>query len=339
MPQEQGLPTTLKPFVASLKADNPIGHLNMTVVPLRGERHDKPDYMLASDAIAAGLLTITEISEGGSVPELMVISRSDHMILLLDGEELIGAKQNRILNTSVLLPPNAQTRIPVSCVEQGRWHHASDTFSSGSYSPARLRARKSVDVTRSLRQERGARSDQAAVWDEVAGRISGMGAASPTMALNDAVRQRQGSIAGYVDALQYPPGAVGVVVAIDGQFSVMDAFDKPDTLQRMWIRLVTGYVIDAISGPPDQSRTFSLKAAETLLEQVGEIPCTPCPTVGVGQDWRFDSTDIVGQALAVDGVCVHLGVFPRVGRSSKPAGPGILPPSRRGGRPGPGRTE
>lgn len=40
---------------------------------------------------------------------------------LLDGEELVGAKQNRILNLSILVPGQTSLEIPVSCVEQSRW--------------------------------------------------------------------------------------------------------------------------------------------------------------------------------------------------------------------------
>ena len=62
-----------------------------------------------------------EVSRGGSVPELKVVNKSDRMLLILDGEELVGAKQNRIVNTTILIAGNTATVIPVSCVEQGRW--------------------------------------------------------------------------------------------------------------------------------------------------------------------------------------------------------------------------
>jgi hypothetical protein len=38
-----------------------------------------------------------------------------------DGEQLVGAKQNRILNMTVLVAAETEVTIPVSCVERGRW--------------------------------------------------------------------------------------------------------------------------------------------------------------------------------------------------------------------------
>jgi len=60
---------------------------------------------------------ITEVTESGSVPFLQVANGADRPLLLLDGEELIGAKQNRILNTTVLVAGHTEVTIPVSCVE------------------------------------------------------------------------------------------------------------------------------------------------------------------------------------------------------------------------------
>jgi hypothetical protein len=75
---------------------------------LAGER-DEPGGLTLAEAGEA--VTIEEVSEGGDVPT----------VLLLDGEELIGAKQNRVLNTTVLVAAHSRLTIPVSCVEQDRW--------------------------------------------------------------------------------------------------------------------------------------------------------------------------------------------------------------------------
>ena len=329
--QEQAEARTLAETVATLEVANVIGHRNLTLAPLRGEGRRRLDYILAAEAISDGTLTVTEVDESGSVPELLAVNSGEKMILLLDGEELIGAKQNRILNTTVLLKPNSRTKIPVSCVEQGRWQHTSHEFASGNYSPSSLRAGKSRNVTASLRERGRAESDQGEVWDDVQCCISASGASSPTMAMQDVVEHRRDSLDTYVEALPYLDGACGVVVAINGAFVAADIFDRPDTLSRIWPRLVTGYAMDAIGRDKDKPATFSAKGASMLLEHVGEIECTPCPSVGVGKDWRFEAEDVVGQALVVDDVCVHLSVFPNDKRRDQnaPRGPRIVPPSQR----------
>ena len=64
--------------------------------------------------------SVTEVSEYGSVPELLVENLGHSRVMFLEDEERVGAKQNRVLNVSGLIGTRSQSRIPVSCVEQGR---------------------------------------------------------------------------------------------------------------------------------------------------------------------------------------------------------------------------
>ncbi|MGQ0579869.1 MAG: ARPP-1 family domain-containing protein, partial [Betaproteobacteria bacterium] len=86
--------------------------------------------MLLDEALARKLARVTEISDSGSVPELMFSNEAEANILLMDGEELVGAKQNRVLNVSILVGGKSQVAVPVSCVEQGRWRWSSRHFAS-----------------------------------------------------------------------------------------------------------------------------------------------------------------------------------------------------------------
>ena len=74
---------------------------------------------------------MVEVSEQGDVPNLLFENLGDRKVLLVDGDELVGAKQNRIINTTILLGGKSSTVIPVSCVEQGRWSYDSPRFDSG----------------------------------------------------------------------------------------------------------------------------------------------------------------------------------------------------------------
>src|SRR5262245_13608638 len=102
---------------------------NIVILPLIGPADGNFQYRTLGDALATSNLVITEVSDAGSAPELLVTNRGDTPILLVDGEELAGAKQNRVLNTSILIKAISETKIPVSCTEQGRWAYASKVFS------------------------------------------------------------------------------------------------------------------------------------------------------------------------------------------------------------------
>src|ERR1700687_4860167 len=96
-----------------IRVGNSISHESLTVFPLFTEPHGQVDYLLSDEAIQAGSVTVQEVSEGGSVPDLLVENSGDIRVLFLEGEELVGAKQNRILNTSVApLPRQAPVGHP-----------------------------------------------------------------------------------------------------------------------------------------------------------------------------------------------------------------------------------
>jgi len=165
-------------------------------------------------------------------------------------------------------------------------------------------------VTGNLRRHGRAESDQGEVWDDIESYIAAAGAPSPTRAMRDVVEHRREYLDQYMEALPFPDGACGVIAAIDGTFVAADIFDRPDTLERIWPKLITASAMDTIGRGKDKPGRFSAKAASVLLEHLGEVECTPCPSVGLGKDWRFEAEDIVGQALMANRVCVHLCAFP-----------------------------
>ena len=84
----------------------------------------------------------------------------------------MGANQNRIVNATFLIAGKTETIIPVSCVEQGCWHHDSDAFRSGDkMMHASLRRNHQTAVKSSLRQGRGYRSNQGKLWEDISGKL------------------------------------------------------------------------------------------------------------------------------------------------------------------------
>lgn len=72
----------------------PVQFENLTMHPLLAEDGGDPDYLTLDEALDSGTARVTEVSEAGSVPELRFDNGGDRRVLLLDGEELVGEKQN-----------------------------------------------------------------------------------------------------------------------------------------------------------------------------------------------------------------------------------------------------
>jgi len=170
MPTLNEVPEVAK-LLATLLTGEPVTHGALGVIPLLAPNLDDPDWLTLEEA--GDHARVTEVSEAGSVPFLQVANEAGRRLLLLDGEELIGAKQNRILNTTVLVAAHTEVTIPVSCVEQGRWGYRGRQFRPGDASLyASLRARKAAHVSQSVRAGRGHRADQGEVWAHLAERAS-----------------------------------------------------------------------------------------------------------------------------------------------------------------------
>lgn len=141
---------------------------NLSAVQIATDNQNSFYYISAQSAIDENLIKVKEISESGSVNVLHVYNLSDKFVFLMDGDILAGAKQNRVLNTSVLLAPNNKINLPVSCVEKGRWSHISEKFRSTDFvAPAVLRAKKAMAVAANLRTKRKYFACQKEIWDEV----------------------------------------------------------------------------------------------------------------------------------------------------------------------------
>lgn len=144
----------LKQVLQHLRLGPEVTHENLTMFPLLNGASHARDYQTLREALAAGTLRVTEVSEGGSVPQLSAVNDSDKPVLILDGEELVGAKQNRIANVTILVPAQRAIPIPVSCVEAGRWGYRSRRFSDSPHAMyAEARARKTRNVNDSHRKE------------------------------------------------------------------------------------------------------------------------------------------------------------------------------------------
>lgn len=307
-------------FEASL--GNPQHHQNLTIFPILAEKERDLPYLLMAEALAVGVLTIGE-KNGGEVPVLLATNAGRQAILVLDGEQLIGAKQNRMTNRSILLPPKSITEIPVSCMEQGRWHFQSDHFAPApQHAPSKVRRRaRETEAEASYAAElrgpgvRSSHRDLAAaqgeVWDEIRSFGSKLGGSSDTGALNSIYESRRPQMESWIQAFPLVEGQVGLV-GFQGEISLAtDAVGSPDLYAKVHARLLTGYVMDAMErwDPGHPAPQASVPEAEFLMEALGAAERIPSLSVGSGE-YRILRGRVLGGELIDNGHVVHVSAFP-----------------------------
>jgi hypothetical protein len=297
--------------IATLTLGQPTAFRNLTLFPLLRQEPPtvEPDYLLSEDAISQGLARIVELGGGGSVPELQFENGADKPVLLLDGEELVGAQQNRVLNLTILAAAKTTVIIPVSCVEAGRWQMQSPEFKPADHVMyARGRAARAGHVTESMRTTGTRRSDQSAVWQDIARKAERMDAPSPTHRMAAAYERHALSVEEYVRAFSLEPLQAGIVFVIDGATAGVDMFDHPATMRRFFPKLIRSYALDALDPEPEKSGEAILDGSK-LLALVSAAPTSSAAAIGLGKDIRIAGNGLSGGALWAEGRYVHVCAF------------------------------
>src|SRR4051812_26495637 len=186
-------PTVLDYVAAPLVLGEPDVAGPLAVFPVFG-----PPPRLAYRSFAQAMdlgATVTEVEAGGSVNDLVVINPTDQPILFYEGEEVVGAQQNRAFDVSGLVAAGTKLTRPVSCVQQGRGggpRHGGGMRpapQAGHPQPRRATSRR---VRASLAADQAPRGAQAEVWAAVAAKADRHGAVAPTGAMHDVYESRRG---------------------------------------------------------------------------------------------------------------------------------------------------
>jgi len=303
--------TQLKEVTPRVRVGPGLERHNLTIFPLFAEDAVNPaQYLPVGSALRAGSARITEVSEGGSVPTLALENLADIPVLIIDGEELLGARQNRISNLTVLAPGKKTLPLPVSCVERGRWSYKSREFAESPDIMFReARAKKARSVSRNIVMSGSRGSDQGSVWQDIDELSSKLGYASPTSAMQDVYETRRHSIDEYLQGVSVADGQVGAIFAINGSAAGMELFDSTDTLRTYLPKILRSYALDALANQtPSPAKAEDAEAAR-LLESILALDARSFPAIGLGEDLRLDSPEITGGALTQNGRVIHLAAF------------------------------
>jgi hypothetical protein len=300
----------LKQAIRELSLEPGTSYENLTVYPIHGTNGHQPTYLTLDVALEKNLIQVKEVSDAGSVPTLKVTNRADQPVLFLDGEELIGSKQNRVLNISVLVPASSELVIPVSCVEAGRWAYHSRAFKSSSDAQyAEGRAMKAASVSGALSRLGVAQSNQGQVWSGIEQKMGKMRARSSSSAMAAIFDQHRTRVEDYVKAFTAQPHQIGAVFAIGSKVKGIEFFDTASTYSRLSPKILRSYAIDALELTGHQTVAPHAREAQGLLNRLVETEYQSYPAVGLGDDVRISGEELVGGGLVFEEKAVHFMGF------------------------------
>jgi len=272
-----------------------------------------PVYVPLSRALEDGSLQIDELDERGSVPLVRVTNRGIHDVLFLFGEEIRGAKQNRIANASFLVAARSELMIDVSCVEQGRWGRRGRVgfAAAGEVVSHRMRQKMAYRVAKSRRGGGRFQADQMEVWQDIDQRLAQTHTASATDSYEDYVRSRRADLSDLLAAFRPLERQVGFVAASGDEILGLEAVGRTDVFADQFEGLVRSYAVDAIDPAPGgrQRQVPGADSPEAFLAALGRAPVLRGRSLGLGDDLRIEGEDVSGCAL-VAGQVVHLTAFP-----------------------------
>ena len=303
-----------------------------TVFPLTVSETNGRDYLTLDEAFRQGLVVIPE---SGRVPEIVVVVKGEKPVLIVEGEVIVGGWQNRTVNISLLLEAGKEHRIPVSCIEAGRWSSrrtrypfvetreretVRDEFEVAAYlAHSQLRRRKTETATRHFLLTASPVAEQRDVWAEVSRELIVAGVASPTEDATTFYEHHRASIEDLLNPIKTLPNQVGAVVAIGQTIVGLEAFDHPQTWNILRGKVLYGYAAKALEflWRKETSGLVAYHEAEAFREKIAlameGAAVKPAP-VGMGEHLLLEGGLVGGFALVHNGKVRHMFAFPKVHR-------------------------
>lgn len=243
--------TTFDVKDVKVTVEGPFVHDNLAVFFLVAKEQDGREYITLDQGLDKKLVTVNE-KEREQVSELLIENKSDKFLFLQEGDRIQGGNQDRIIVTSLVIPPKSgQMPLPTFCCEAGRWTAGvqGKAFSNTSnLSLAQPSVRGSAKYTPGMR-------GQGAVWDKVARdkkeASEKLNAPNTNTTLNETLDSKQVKklCEDYAKALnglpEKHPDAIGVAIAVNGKIEEINIYPNAKVFQAIYPRLVQSYALPA----------------------------------------------------------------------------------------------
>lgn len=279
------------------------------LLQFRTDEADTFDYISSDKAIKSDFIIVKEVNNQGSVNNLLVLNTSPHYVFFMDGDVLVGAKQNRVLNTSVLLEPESKSNITVSCIEQGRWRHKSEKFSKPDYiAPAMLRKQKNMNVNNNLKSGSSYYANQGDVWNSVNSYEARYDYKSNTSDLSELMEAKMADFDTFLKYFQCDNDANGLAMFSGDKVVSIEIFNRSDIYKEYFPKLIRATSMEIFYMDKEESKMQKDDAADILkmeMDRINNVRYNDFPGLAAGTERRYDSEEFSCHSLNYNDKQIH----------------------------------
>ncbi|MDA8894945.1 hypothetical protein N9I98_01110 [Flavobacteriales bacterium] len=291
---------------------------NITVAQISYDTAVLDSIISLHEAFDENLIIVKELEESERVNTIELENLSESYIFILDGDILKGAKQNRVVNTSVLVAPKSKIILPVSCVEEGRWEYKSSRFKpSDEIAHRSIRYSKANYISESKKLNRvDFVADQSTVWNKVASVSDSLEFHSKTMSHSDLFENYKEELEDISKKFKMQPKANGLLIFVGNQMVACDIFNNNKIYRDYFNKIIKTSAIDS-KIKKDNDHLISLDKA-IIMQSLNDIfdqfekskeNASFTPGVSEGVETRLNLDDNTFYGLSHKGESVHQSIL------------------------------
>jgi hypothetical protein len=284
-------------FLKSLNLGKPFYEGNVLFVPVKG-KGGNGHFSLLNESMKSGKVKISEV---GNVDTVSLNYSGNSPLFVMDGEEIIGARQNRVFNTSFITERVEEIPVPVSCVEEGRYQGKKNFIPSEVIAYPELRSIIASSTTRSLEITHSFKADQASIWESVKKTLNTLKKTSKTLSMHDGYENKKETL---FSEFKPDRDTIGLIAYTGKKPLGVDIFGSHYLFKKLSTRIILSYLFGAygIRGKFSKPDGFFNKLKEIKEWKSFE-------GVGKGKELRYIGNKIVAKASIFKDKPAHISMF------------------------------
>ena len=249
---------------------------NMTVVPILSDTNTPFDVLDLKEGLKMGLVKIEEC-DNSNIEQVKLKNNSVSPLILLDGEEIAGSLQNRIVAQTMIIPPKSEMEIPVNCSEKGRNEYKSEFQYSDYIANSNTRRKKAYNKNNPL---------QEVVWNSIDDLETDKNTFSKTKALRDSYEKNKYDIDSYLKHFKMENNQIGVICIVENKVG-LEIFNNHSLYEKYNEMLLRSYIIDSFN---KEKINISNNELENILSSIDANSFIKKEAVDLGKYYKISNS-------------------------------------------------